>query len=144
VIGMGIGKLGRAMGVAVLLVGCGLTGGPFFDAEPIPFPNDIYETYSAGIETGYGLVDDAAVPRPRISTDLAIAEAVRGMEENDWAPTGDVIGLMRRQLTGDDGEPAETVWLVAFASGPVAGVDDQTGELILITCCFEEEQPRPS
>ena len=141
---MALRRLGAAIGVAVLVVGCGLNGGPFFDAEPIPFPADLYETYSAGIETGYGLVDDAAVPRPQVSTDAAIAEATRGMEENDWAPTGEVIGLMRRQLFDDNGGRAETVWLVAFASGPVAGVNDQTGELILITCCYEDDQPRPS
>lgn len=132
------------IGMAVLLVGCGLNGGPFFDAEPIPFPDDIYERYSAGLETGYGLVDDSAVPRPRISTDLAIAEAVRGMEENAWAPTGEVTGLMRRQLYTEEGEPAETVWLVAFASGPVASVDDQSGGLIGISCCYEDDGPRPS
>lgn len=141
---MALRKVGTAIAATVLAVGCGLNGGPFFDAEPIPFPVDIYERYSAGEATGYGLVEDSAVPRPNVSTDLAIAEAVRGMEENSWTPTGEVIGLMRRQLLDEDGGRAETVWLVAFASGPVAGVDDQTGELLLITCCYEDERPLPS
>ena len=115
--------------VAILLVGCALELVPTYDPEPIPFPAGLYERYSAGRPTEFGTVDDRSLPGPLITHEQAVRRATAEVEP---VPPEEIIGLMRRAKLDRQGEVTHTAWLVAFSSGPIVAIDDQTGEVITV------------
>lgn len=133
--------LGIALAVG-LLAGCTEAFVPVYDPEPIPFPEHLYDRYSAGVDSGYGVLDESGHPPPRISPEAAAQTAAADPAAREVIGNpetlGEVIGLMRRGLLDPDGRVTSTAWLVAFEAGPVVSVNDQTGEVAEVSCCPQE------
>jgi hypothetical protein len=116
--------------IAATAVACGMLP---VDADPRPFPAHIADRYSAP-DAGYIVLEDA--PPPEISWEEAV-ELARGFAASDAHEGSSVAAVIRRGLVNDPqaGTVTATVWLVAFESAVVIGVDDQTGGHA-VTSCF--------